>query len=110
VPMLPVVAGEQRTVREIWWYAVLLVLTTLTPVLTTDLSWLYAATACGLGGWLLARCWRLRRVAAAAPAGQPLVVPGSAGHAAARGVFLASMGYLALLFVAAVADRLILPL
>jgi len=36
------------------------------------------------------------------------VVPGSRGHAAARGVFLASMGYLALLFLAAVVDRVAL--
>lgn len=110
VPMLPVVAGERVTVDRVWWYSVGLVATTLVPVAIGQFGWVYAIAATLLGGWLLVRAGSLRRAARAVPTGQVVVGPGTAGHAAARRLFLFSMAYLAGLFLAVVLDQAVLRL
>lgn len=107
VPMLPVVAGERATVRQTWWYVLALVVTTLVPVATGNFGVVYLASVVALDVWLLLRAWRLVRAARRAPDAAEratFVAPASPGHTAARGLFLASLLWLALVFVAAVVD------
>src|SRR6201996_6329662 len=53
VPMLPVVKGKPHTRLQILLYTLVLVPLGLSPVLTGTGSWLYLASAGGLGGWFL---------------------------------------------------------
>jgi protoheme IX farnesyltransferase len=92
VPMLPVVAGEDQTRRQIVVYSVVLVLSTLLLYPVAGFGLLYVLSAAALGGifvLLAARLWRQRTVAAAV-------------H-----MFGYSIIYLALLFAAMAADRLL---
>jgi heme o synthase len=90
VPMLPVVAGDAETKRQILLYTLLMFMLTLmlTPLQIMGLPYLIMALA--LGGLFLRYVWRLRR-------------EGSTG--AAWGLYRFSLLYLALLFVAMVVDR-----
>jgi protoheme IX farnesyltransferase len=92
VPMLPVVKGEAATRRQIVVYAAILVAFTLLPVATGFLGALYAAAAVILGAAFLILAVHLMR--------QP-------SRALALRLYLASLVYLALLFCAMAADRVI---
>lgn len=92
VPMLPVVKGEDATRRQIVLYAVILVAFTLLPVATGFLGALYAASAVVLGAVFLFLALHLQR--------HPT-------RALALRLYLASLVYLALLFCAMAADRVI---
>ncbi|HSI79650.1 MAG TPA: heme o synthase [Solirubrobacterales bacterium] len=92
VPMLPVAKGERATRRQIVAYSVALVAFTLVPVLTGFLGALYAAAAAVLGAafvWLAVEL--LRR----------------AERRIALRLYLSSLAYLALLFCAMAADRVL---
>lgn len=93
VPMLPVVATLAETKAQIFWYAVALVPVSLLLSATGSVSWIYFAAAVVLGGGFVRQTWRLRS---------------DDGPGAAMGVFRWSIYYLALLFVAVAADRLLL--
>lgn len=92
VPMLPNVAGEAETRRQILLYTVMLaaVAMLLAPL---GLSWIYLTGAILLNAVFIGFAIRLWR----APS-----------RALARNMFFYSLWYLALIFGAAVADRLIL--
>jgi heme o synthase len=90
VPMLPVVRGETTTRHQIVAYAVLLVAISLGPAITGLLGALYLASALALGAGFIA----LALVLLARPSRQ-----------AARHLYLSSLAYLALLFVAMALDR-----
>jgi protoheme IX farnesyltransferase len=92
VPMLPVVRGEAATRRNILGYALALVILTLLPALSGLFDGLYLAAALALGAGF------------AGLAAALLVRP---SRRAALRVYLASLAYLALLFAAMAADRLI---
>jgi protoheme IX farnesyltransferase len=92
VPMLPVVKGEDATRRQIVLYAAILVAFTLLPVATGFLGALYAVSAAVLGAVFLFLAIHLKR--------HPT-------RALALRVYLASLVYLALLFCAMAADRVI---
>lgn len=92
VPMLPVVSGEETTRRQIVIYSIVLVMATLLLYPLGGMGWLYTASALVLGGIFVAlalRVWQERTSGAAVR------------------LFGYSVIYLALLFVAMVADRLI---
>jgi heme o synthase len=91
VPMLPVVRGERETVRQIVLYTVVLV--AFTVVAGLWLGPLYTAAAIVLGAAFLWLAADLRR---------------DAGRRAAAVVFHYSLAYLALLFVAAALDPVLL--
>jgi protoheme IX farnesyltransferase len=91
VPMLPVVKGDEATTRQIVWYSVLMVAFTL--VVGLWLGPLYSAAAALLGGVFLVMAWRLRRSPTRRNAGV---------------LFHYSLLYLALLFVAAAIDPVLL--
>ncbi|HET6780843.1 MAG TPA: heme o synthase, partial [bacterium] len=93
VPMLPVVAGENETRRQIVIYSMLLVATTLVLYPVGSMGWMYASAAAALGGVFLWRAIHVRRAQ----------TPQSA-----RGLFSYSIVYLALLFAAMVMDRMLL--
>jgi protoheme IX farnesyltransferase len=92
VPMLPVVAGENETQRQIFLYTVLLTAVSLL-LAPFGFSWIYLFSAIFLCGIFLAY------------AAQLLIRP---SKALARQTFFWSMWFLFLLFGAMVADRLIL--
>ena len=89
VPMMPVVHGEAETRRQILLYTCLLVVLTLLPVVFGFFGAIYAAVAVVLGAVFLFHAVRLQR---------------SANRRAALKTYLFSLLYLALLFVAMVAD------
>ncbi|MDQ7843512.1 MAG: heme o synthase [Armatimonadota bacterium] len=92
VPMLPVVAGEETTRRQIVFYTVLLVAATLLLQPFGAMGWVYGASALLLGAVFVAlavQLWRER------------------SRRSAVRLFGYSVVYLALLFAAMVADRLI---
>ena len=90
-PMLPVVRGEITTRRQIVAYAVLLVAISIGPVLTGLFGAFYLISALLLGAGFVALSLAL------------LLRP---SRAAARRLYLSSLGYLALLFCAMALDRL----
>jgi protoheme IX farnesyltransferase len=91
VPMLPVVKGDDATTRQIVLYSVVMV--TFTIAVGLWLGVVYAAAAVLLGGVFLGLAWQLRRQPTRRNAGI---------------LFHYSLLYLALLFVAAAVDPVIL--
>lgn len=89
VPMLPVVRGLKSTTTHILVYSVLLLLTTLIPVVTGAFGAIYAVSAVVLGGLFIYRAVQLTR---------------DTERAVALRTYLYSLTYLALLFVAMVVD------
>ncbi|MET0749661.1 MAG: heme o synthase [Solirubrobacterales bacterium] len=92
VPMLPVVKGEAATRRQIVAYTLVLVAFSLVPVATGFLGGLYAASAAILGAGFIVLSLRLLHAGT---------------RAAALRLYLSSLGYLALLFVAMAVDRIV---
>jgi heme o synthase len=93
VPMMPVVHGEKETRRQIVLYTVLLTALTLLPFVFGFFGVLYAVVAAGLGAAFITLAIRLQR---------------EADRASALRTYLFSLSYLAILFVAMVADAQIL--
>ncbi|WP_309573522.1 heme o synthase [Deinococcus sp.] len=98
IPMLPVVHGEKLTVAQIGLYAIYTVVLSVMPVFFHEVGAVYFVLAAALGAWLLVLSWRLyRHVAVGQTVERKVAVP----------LYLYSMLYLALLFVAGSADRII---
>jgi heme o synthase len=93
VPMLPVVAGEKETRRQILLYALILCVVTVLPVLTRSFGAVYAAGALALDAALLVTAARVVR---------------DPSSRSARRLFYFSMAYLALLFTVMALDRVVL--
>ena len=53
VPMLPSVASMEETVRQMIWYTVALVISTLVLIPVAELGWIYGVSAAVLGGIFL---------------------------------------------------------
>jgi protoheme IX farnesyltransferase len=92
VPMLPVVRGEAETRRQIVIYSLILLAVSLLPVAGGLFGALYAASALLLGGAFCALALRLQ------------ARPSKPG---ALRLYLYSLAYLALLFAAMAADRVV---
>ncbi len=91
VPMLPVVRGDAETTKQIVWYSLVLVAFTL--AVGFSLGPVYSAAAALLGAIFLTMAWQLRRSPTRRNAGI---------------LFHYSLLYLALLFVAAAVDPVLL--
>jgi protoheme IX farnesyltransferase len=89
VPMMPVVRGETETRQLIVLYTVLLVALTLMPVVFGYFGLIYGAVAVALGGVFISLALRLWR---------------EAERRSALRTYLFSLAYLAVLFLAMVAD------
>ncbi|MDP9341431.1 MAG: heme o synthase [Actinomycetota bacterium] len=92
VPMLPVVRGERATTRSILLYTIVLVGVTLVLYPVARMGAIYLVAALALGGVFLYRAVELWR---------------NTSPKLAFGLFKYSITYLALLFAAVAADRLI---
>ena len=92
VPMLPVVAGEAATRRQILAYALALTVLTVLPFATGLFGGIYLAAAVVLGGLFT---------------GLTIYLNARPSRKAALRVYLASLAYLALLFVAMAIDRVV---
>ncbi len=93
VPMLPVVRGEEETKRQILLYSLLVVAVTIICGAAVDLGAIYFAVALASGAAFIWFAFRLKR---------------GEGIEGARPLFRYSILYLALLFGAMAADRLML--
>ena len=89
IPMLPVVAGREHTVQSIFMYSIVLVAISLVFATTSAVGLVYVGVAAVLGGIFLVLAWQLK---------------GDASTPRARALYLFSLLYLALMFVAMIAD------
>jgi len=94
VPMLPVVAGEQETRRQILLYSLLLAPIGVTPWLFGYAGAMYALVACAAGAVMVAFAVRVVREHA-----------GRAAHRAAMRLFAFSIAYLFVLFAVLLVDH-----
>jgi protoheme IX farnesyltransferase len=92
IPMLPVATSRRDTILHILLYSLALVALTLMFAFTRVVGWLYLGAAALLGLVLLALAWRLWR---------------QDSRPRARGLYLYSLLYLALLFAALMADSVL---
>ena len=92
VPMLPVVTSLSDTKRHILLYTVLLVALTLMFFTTGEVGWIYLLSALGLGGAFIYLAIAHVR---------------SEGIEGTKSLYLYSLLYLALLFVAVMADGMV---
>ena len=91
IPMLPVVAGRETTVGNIFLYSIVLIALSLIFAATNAVGWVYLGAAALLGSVFLLLAWKLRQDSTASNA---------------RKLYLYSLLYLALLFVAMLVDSL----
>jgi len=93
VPMLPVVAGEEATVKQIWWYTLITVASTLLLVYPLhSVGIIYAAIALFLGAIFIRKAWQL--------------LQNPQDRSLAKGMFLYSISYMMLLCLGMVIDSL----
>ncbi len=93
IPMLPVVAGDKATVRQIWYYTLITVAATVLLFYPLGASGiLYAAIALCLGGFFIHKSWRL--------------LHNPEDRTIARELFLYSISYMMLLCLGMVVDSL----
>lgn len=93
IPMLPVVAGDKATVRQIWYYTLVTVAATVLLFYPLGASGiLYAAIALSLGGFFIHKSWRL--------------LQNPEDRTVARELFLYSISYMMLLCLGMVVDSL----
>ena len=92
IPMLPVVAGHRETARAMLAYAFATLAVSVVPALWGDLGIVYLVSAVAAGGWLVAAC--LRHLHHLEPS-------------SARRVFVTSLGYVGVVFLAADLDSVV---
>lgn len=96
VPMMPNVAGEASTKRQIFVYSVILAISALVPIYLGMASWIYGAVAAGTGAAFVYLSIRILRA------------PNSVDmKKAARRLFTYSLSYLFVLFLALLVDNFI---
>ncbi len=91
VPMLPVVAGQRETRKQILLYSLALVPLAVLPTVLGMAGWLYGAFAAASGVWFLHLAWRVWR-------GEDMTQP--------RRLFLFSIFYLFGLFATLLVEKL----
>ena len=90
VPMLPVIKGDRVTVIQIGLYMIGTILMTFLPLLEPNVGWIYAGSAVVLNVLLVAKYVKLYQ---------------KVERPQARGLFLYSMLYLAVIFLMLAVDR-----
>ncbi|MHB8512892.1 MAG: heme o synthase [Actinomycetota bacterium] len=92
VPMLPVAKGRSETLRQIFWYSIILVGVTLALDPVGRMGAIYLASSLLLGALFIRKAFALKRIGT---------------NAAAWSLFKYSINYLALLFAAMAIDTLL---
>ncbi len=93
VPMLPVIAGEEATVWQIWWYTLVTVAATFLLVYPLhSVGIIYATIALCLGAVFIRKAWQL--------------LQNPQERSFAKGMFLYSISYMMLLCLGMVIDSL----
>ncbi|MDA0734512.1 MAG: heme o synthase [Chloroflexi bacterium] len=92
IPMLPVVTTVEHTTLQIFYYTLALVGLTIMFALSTAVGLVYLGSALVMGVVFIAMAWRLKR---------------NYSRSGAKNVYLYSLLYLALLFVAVMVDSII---
>lgn len=93
IPMLPVVEGNQATVKQIWYYTIITVAATVLLVYPLQsCGVVYAAIALSLGAVFIRKSWRL--------------LHNPEDRTTARELFLFSISYMMLLCLGMVVDSL----
>ncbi len=107
VPMMPVARGARRTRLEILVYSLMLAPFAMAPVLTGLGGVLYGLTAFLGGAVFIILAWRIydSRAGEAGSAEDGALYAVRAGDKAARDLFAYSIGYLATLFAALIAEH-----
>jgi protoheme IX farnesyltransferase len=95
IPMLPVVAGETETRKQILLYTLQMIAVTLLLFAFQMMGWIYFAAALLLNAMFLARALKLWRLP-------------DTDKALAKRLYKFSQSYLALLFLAMILDKIIL--
>lgn len=98
VPMLPVTHGLKTTRSQILLYSLLLVPVSIAPAVLGLTGWVYGGAAITLGGLFLWMAWKVSRSTATT----------AADMTDEKQLFKFSLAYLACLFGALVADRLLI--
>jgi protoheme IX farnesyltransferase len=93
VPMLPVVAGDTETSRQMWLYSWGMVALSLALVPLRAMGMIYLVSALGLGAIFLVRAWHVNH---------------EHTPVSALSLYKYSLLYLALLFCAMVLDRMVI--
>lgn len=96
IPMLPVVAGEAETKRQMLLYTIVLLPVTLVPVFLGTAGLIYGAVTLTLGLMFISHSLKVMREDAEAT-----------GYAAAKRMFAFSILHLALIFAVLIVDRLL---
>jgi len=60
VPMLSVIAGDEVTFRQIFWYSIVTVGVSLMLIPVANLGWIYVVVTIALSGWLIVAAFRLQ--------------------------------------------------
>ena len=97
VPMMPVVAGEASTRRQIFWYSVLLFPVTVLPAFTVAGGPVYLAVSVLAGGRFLMDAWRVAHRSG----------PEADGYGAEKRLFGTSIVFLFAIFGALIVDALV---
>jgi len=113
--MLPVTHGERATVKATWRWTWIAIASTLVPLFTNDVGWVYIVGMVLANVLLTRRMWalvqadRLRgpSVDGVEPDARLIGAPDSPGRVAARRAFLSSLTWLGILFVALIVDALV---
>jgi protoheme IX farnesyltransferase len=95
IPMLPNVAGEQATKLQILLYSLVLAVSTFAPVYLGVAGTIYGVVAAVTGASLILLSWRLFRT-----------LESVAMRRSARALFVYSLSYLFVIFLALLTDRL----
>jgi protoheme IX farnesyltransferase len=96
IPMLPVVAGEKATRRQIWWYTLVLTPIAIAPWAIGGTGGIYGMTAVTLSVLFIALAW---------PVGTRMAAPEGDKMLPEKKLFKFSIAYLFALFAALVIDR-----
>ncbi len=91
LPMLPVVRGDDATLRQVFYYTLVLVAISFTPLLV-NFGWIYLTTAIILGTTFIWKSFQARK---------------NGDRESARGLFRFSIFYLLSLFLALISETLI---
>ena len=107
VPMMPVAKGAKSTRLQILLYSIVMVVFAGAPVLTGLGGVVYGVTALGGGALFMLLAWRIFRSRAgeAGSTAEADLYAVRAGDKAARDLFAYSIGYLAVLFAALIAEH-----